>query len=123
MVTVVLALNLLIALLCLYVAWRIWRVRLSLGHIADILTAAERSTHAALHNAPQAIVRGQTGTYLLRLKYQQLALQLQKVQQILTLLGLGQLAWQRYGRNLALGRSRSFKSSRSRSHRNRSAHR
>lgn len=95
MVTIVIAINLLIALLCLYVAWRIWKLRLILARVADTLLAAERSTHAVLYGAPKAITKGQKGVYQLRQRYQQLEPQLQKAQQALALLSFGQTLWQR----------------------------
>jgi hypothetical protein len=95
MLTVVIVLNVLISLLCLYVTWRVWNLRKALAAAADILTAAERSTHAVLRGAPQAIERGQLGTSALRERYQQLEIQLQKVQQVLALLSLLQGVWRR----------------------------
>jgi environmental stress-induced protein Ves len=98
MVTVILMFNLLIALGCLYVAWRVWQLRRVLVRVTATLTIAERSTHRVLYGAPNKILRGQTGVYQLQQQYQQVALQLQKAQQILALLGMGQLVWQRYRR-------------------------
>lgn len=98
MVTVVLVLNGLLALLCLSAAWQVWRWRSTLAHVADALTAAERTTHRVLQGAPQAIATGQLGSAQLRQHYRLLALQLRQVQQILALLGLGQLVWRQYKR-------------------------
>jgi hypothetical protein len=93
MVTVVVILNLLIALLCLFAAWQIWRLRRILAKVADTLTVAERKTHVVLYGAPDAITRGQMGIYQLRRTYQQLQPQLQRLQQVLGLLSLGQRVW------------------------------
>jgi hypothetical protein len=93
MLTVVVVLNVLISLICLYVAWRVWNLRRALAAAADVLTIAERNTYAVLHGAPNAISNGQVGVQGLRERYQQLEVQLQKVQQVLTLLGLGQSVW------------------------------
>lgn len=98
MVLVVVIFNLLIALVCLYAAWQMWRLRRFLAQVADTLTAAERRTHAVLHGAPNAIVTGQMGIYQLRRSYQQLQPQIQQLQQITGLLSLGRRFW--------LGRSR-----------------
>ena len=98
MVTVIIVLNLLIAGVCLYVSWRLWQMRSALANAADVLTVAEQNTRRVLQNAPQAIVQGQVGTYELRQHYQRLTLQLRQVQQILALVGLGQVAWQQYHR-------------------------
>lgn len=106
MVTTVLILNGLIALLCLYAAWQVCRLRSTLSAIADSLTAAERATHRVLHGAPQAITTGQLGTAQLRQHYRLLTLQLQQVQQVLALLGMGQLVWRQYKRKALFSRSR-----------------
>jgi hypothetical protein len=100
MVTVVIVLNLLIATGCLYVAWQVWKLRSALSKASDALVSAERATHSVLSGAPQGIGRGETGVYHLRQQYQQLEVKLLRVQQILKLLGLGQLVWQWYGKKL-----------------------
>ena len=88
MVTIVVVLNVLISLLCLYVAWQVWNLRRTLAAVVDALTIAERNTYAVLHGAPNAIYKGQLGVHGLRERYQQLELQLQQVQKVLTVLGL-----------------------------------
>ncbi len=88
MVTVVVVLNVLISLLCLYVAWQVWNLRRTLAVVVDAITIAERNTYAVLHGAPNAISKGQLGVHGLRERYQQLELQLQQVQKVLTVLGL-----------------------------------
>ncbi|NJR64157.1 MAG: hypothetical protein HC772_00585 [Leptolyngbyaceae cyanobacterium CRU_2_3] len=98
MVTVVVLINLLISLLCLYVARKVWRIGRKLSKVADALTLAERRTYAVLSSAPRAITRTQGGTSQLRQRYRQLELQLQKAQEVLALTGLSQLVWQWYAR-------------------------
>lgn len=95
MLTVVLIANVLIALLCLYVAWQVWNLRRVLANVADTLISVERSTYAVLHGAPNAIIQGQRGTRQLRKQYRQLQVQLQRAEQVLGLLSLGQTAWRR----------------------------
>jgi hypothetical protein len=102
MVAVVIILNLLIATGCLYVAWQVWKLRSALSRAADALVSAERATHHVLSGAPQGIGKGETGIYHLRQKYQLLEVKLLRVQQILKLLGLGQLVWRQYGKKLPL---------------------
>lgn len=99
-VAVVIIINLLIATGCLYVAWQVWKLRLALSKATDALVSAERATHNVLSGAPQGIGQGETGVYYLRQRYQVLEAKLLRVQQILKLLGLGQLVWRRYGKNL-----------------------
>jgi len=93
MLTVIIVINLLISLLCLSVAWRVWKLRRQLATVADILRAAERSTYTVLHKAPNFIHQRQSGVHGLRERSQQLELQLQKIKQVLILLGLAQRVW------------------------------
>jgi hypothetical protein len=93
MVTVIVVLNVLISLLCLYAARKVWNLRRVLAASVDAVTLAERNTYALLHGAPKNISQGQLGVHSLRERYQQLEQQLQKVQQVLTLLVLIQRIW------------------------------
>ncbi|MEW6494997.1 MAG: hypothetical protein AB1589_21125 [Cyanobacteriota bacterium] len=90
MIIFVVVFNVLLSLICLYVAWQLWNLRLALAITADIVALFERDTYNALHGAPNAISQGQLGVSNLRVSYQQLEIQLQRVQQILALLGLAQ---------------------------------
>lgn len=94
MVTVV-VINTLIALLLFYVAWQVRQLRPRLTRIADKLIAVERSTQAALQRAPNAMTRGQTGIQKLRQGNEPMQLKIQRVRQVLSLLGIGQQIWQR----------------------------
>ena len=85
---VVVALNVLISLLCCYVTWQLWNVRRALAIAADAVANAERDTYNVLHGAPQAIAQGQVGVRGLRVSYQRLEMQLQRIQQVLALLSL-----------------------------------
>ncbi len=111
MVAVVIVLNLLIVTGCWYVAWRVWKLRSALSNAADALISAERATHRVLSGAPQGIGRGETGVYHLRQQYRLLEVKLLRVQQILKLLGLGQLVWQWYGKKLTLPKQSLLKQS------------
>ncbi|MBI4783395.1 MAG: hypothetical protein HY785_19070 [Oscillatoriophycideae cyanobacterium NC_groundwater_1537_Pr4_S-0.65um_50_18] len=116
MVTSVIAINLLIALLCLCAARKVWRLSKIWATAANALVIAEQNTHRVLSGAPEAIARGQTGTQELRQQYRQLELQVQKAQQLLALTGLSQVAWQWYTRR-QIGRSANIQSAQPRSHR------
>ncbi|MGK7875447.1 MAG: hypothetical protein AB4426_19740 [Xenococcaceae cyanobacterium] len=98
MVTFVVIFNLLIALVNLFIAWRIWKLRRVLANVADTLINVERSIHSVLAPAPEVIAKGQKGTNNLRERYQKLELQLQRLGQILTILSLGYKIWQRQSR-------------------------
>lgn len=88
MLQIVVGINILISLLCLFVAWRVWTLRRALAIAADVVASFERNTYLTLHGAPQAIYNGQLGVRGLRERYQQLDRQLQQVQQVLTVLTL-----------------------------------
>jgi len=98
MVTVVVVINLAIALILLCVAWLVWQIRKQLAKIANALTAYERSAYAALHNAPNKIYKGKLGIDKLRQGNEPLQLQLQRVRQVLSLFFVGWRAWQRFSR-------------------------
>lgn len=100
MLQTVVVLNVLISLLCLYVAWQVWNLRRALAAAADVLTNVERNTYTLLHGAPNNIYLGQLGVHGLKERYQQLQLQLQRVQQVLALLGLIQSVFLRQSRRL-----------------------
>ncbi|MBD2102942.1 hypothetical protein [Leptolyngbya sp. FACHB-261] len=89
MLTIVLVLNALLTLICLLSAWQVWKLRRTLGKLADTLNNVERSTHGLLHGAPDAILKGQMGMVQLRERYAQLAPQLQQAQQALRVVGVG----------------------------------
>jgi hypothetical protein len=95
MVILVLIANSFLALLCLFTAWQLLRLRRYFAKVAETLTAVERSTHNVLDRAPEFILTGQWSTHQLRQQYQALQPQFQQLQQTLTLLNLGFALWQR----------------------------
>lgn len=109
MLTVVLVINGLITLLCLFIAWQVWKISRVLGQVADTLIEVEQNTYNVLNPAPKVIMQGQKGMQQLRRQYRQLEPQLQKVERALALLGMGQLLWNR--RSLV---SQQFKSTKKR---------
>lgn len=100
MLIVVVVLNTLISLVCLYVAWRVWKLQKVLAKIADTLSSVERSTHKTLYGAPNNISKGQLAIAGLRERNQKLEVQLQRVQQVLGLITLGRQTWLRRNRKL-----------------------
>ncbi len=95
MVTVVVVINTLIALILLYVAWKLRQLQQRIRRVVDKLTEIESKIYALLHKAPDAIAKGQMGIHKLRQGNEPLQLKLQRVRQILILFGLGQQAWRR----------------------------
>lgn len=98
MVTVVVVINFAISLGCLFVAWQIWKLRRSLAQISQNLSAFERNTHNVLYGAPEAILKGQSGTQSLRQRYRQLEPQIQVLRQVWAVLNFGQTLWARRSR-------------------------
>ncbi len=95
MLAVVVVINMLTSLTLFYVAWRVWLLKRRLANIADILSVAERNTHAVLHQAPAAIHLGQRNIHNLRQGNQPKQVQIQQVRQIFSLLAFGQQIWRR----------------------------
>lgn len=89
MVVVVVLLNLLLALYLLHLTLHVWRLRRSFSQATNALIIAERSTHAVLHGAPQAILNGQLTTRELKENYRQLQPKLQRARRALALVSMG----------------------------------
>lgn len=98
MLTLVVTFNLLLALGCFYLAWKVWQFRRAIATVTDALLTAERHTHAVLHGAPNAILKGQIGTRQIRQSYQKLEPQYQQVRRALALLSVGQTVWSQRAR-------------------------
>ena len=97
MIGVVISLNIAIALFCLSVAWRVWRLRRMLAKVADTLLGWEYNTHHTLYAAPKYIFLGQERIAHLRRQHAQLRLRLQQVQQVLALIFLLQRLFRQQG--------------------------
>ncbi|MDZ8184902.1 MAG: hypothetical protein RMX96_08625 [Nostoc sp. ChiSLP02] len=102
MVILVVIINTLVSLILLYVASQVWQLKQRIACIADTLTAYESCVHATLYKAPENIYLSQQNIYNLRQRNQALQIQIQQVQQILSLIVLGRQIWQRYFRKLDL---------------------
>ncbi|WP_009633621.1 hypothetical protein [Synechocystis sp. PCC 7509] len=96
MVVTIVIINVLIALILLYIARRVWLLRQKLQRLNNKLIAINRSTGAALAGTPNAIYKGQMGIYQLKQRNEPLQIQIQRVRQVLSLLSIGQQAWQRF---------------------------
>lgn len=95
MVTVVVVINLALALMLFYVAWRVWQLRLRLERWAGKIAASERKLNAVLPKAPEAISAGRLTIHQLRQSNKPLDVKLLRVQQVLALFNIGQQIWQR----------------------------
>ncbi|MCW6051641.1 hypothetical protein K4039_16485 [Lyngbya sp. CCAP 1446/10] len=100
MLTAVVIINLMISVVCFYIATRVWKIRRTIARLEIRITAMERCSSNVLAKSPNFFAKRQQGAHQLRRDYQQLELQLQQVQQLLRLLGLGRMLWLRRDRLL-----------------------
>ena len=94
MVTIVVIINTLIALTLFYVAWRVRQLHRRVARVTDRLSLYERKIHLVLPGTPEAISIGRLAIHKLR-QGSPMDLKLIRVQQVLTLFGVGQQIWQR----------------------------
>lgn len=93
MVTFVVIHNFLVGFACLVIARQIWKFRNKLATISEQILAVERAVDRILYPAPATIRKAQVGTSRLRDRYEQLGVQYARVQQIISILSVGQLFW------------------------------
>ena len=95
MLFLIIAVNLSISLLNLYIAIRIWQLRILTTRITAILINYERYFNFVLSVAPQVIYRGQNNIYLTRQRYQLLQLRITQLRQLILLLNQSYRIWRR----------------------------
>ena len=95
MLFLIIAVNLSISLLNLYIAIRIWQLRILTARITAILINYERYFNLVLRVAPPVIYRGQNNIYLTRQRYQLLQLRVAQVRQLILLLNQSYRIWRR----------------------------
>jgi hypothetical protein len=100
MLTAVVIINLMISVVCFYIAARVWKIRRTIALFEVRIAAIDRCSSNVLSKSPDFLAKRQQGVHQLRRNYQQLELQLQQVQQLLGLLGLGRRLWLRRDRPL-----------------------
>ncbi|MEG4109796.1 hypothetical protein [Microcoleus sp. S13_C5] len=100
MLNAVVIINILISLVCFYIAAKVWKIRRTIARLEIRIAAIERCSSNVLSTSPDFLGKRQQGTRQLRRRYQQLELQLEQVQQLLGLLGLGRMLWSRRDRRL-----------------------
>ncbi len=88
MVTIVVLINILISLILLYLAQRLWKIKDTLAFITDIFNQYERASYTALNTALDTIYLSNEKIHHLRLKNQILKHQIQQMRQILSLIVL-----------------------------------
>lgn len=95
MIFLIIAVNLSISLLNLYIAIRIWQLRILTARITAILINYENYFNLVLTVAPQVIDRGQNNIYCVRQRYQLLQLQIAKLKQLIWLLSQSYQIWRK----------------------------
>ena len=95
MIFLIIAVNLSITLLNIYIAIRIWQLRIILARITTILINYESYFDVLLQAAPQVMERGQQNIIRGRQKYRLLQLQIAKIRQLVWLINQGYQIWRR----------------------------
>ncbi|MCU0543376.1 MAG: hypothetical protein MUE44_14580 [Oscillatoriaceae cyanobacterium Prado104] len=98
MLTAVIIINLLISLVCFYIAVKMRQFRREIVLFEKRIAALDRCCSYVLSQSPAFFGQRQQGARQLRGKYRQLAQQLEQVQQLLGLLGWGRRLWLRRDR-------------------------
>jgi hypothetical protein len=99
MLIFVIIFNLALSLLNLYLAIRLWQLRRVLARVTRTLTLVERRIHKIFYPAPEILLKGQQGTYALRLRYQKWLLHLERMGQVSSVISLGVRIWQRQSKH------------------------
>lgn len=102
MLIFVIACNLVLTLLNLYIAVRLWRLRRTLIRVTRILRYVENRIERIFAPAPEFLLKGKQQTYSLRLYYQHLGFQLEQLQKLVSLINVGIKIWQRQTRRSRL---------------------
>ncbi|MBW4536106.1 MAG: hypothetical protein KME09_19400 [Pleurocapsa minor HA4230-MV1] len=95
MIFLIIAVNLSITLLNIYIAIRIWQLRLIITRITSILINYESYFSILLPVAPQVIYQGQDNIAQIRQQYQLLQLQTAQIRQLFWLLNQSYQIWRR----------------------------
>ncbi|CAD5983145.1 hypothetical protein PCC9214_05129 [Planktothrix tepida] len=95
MLITVIIINILISLVCLYIARKIWLFTLMINRLDKRLILMERNTRFVLERAPNFIDYGQQGSVQLRQNYKQLQRQLQQLNQAMALVSFAVRFWPR----------------------------
>ncbi|NJR20791.1 MAG: hypothetical protein HC786_00635 [Richelia sp. CSU_2_1] len=98
MLTAVVSINLLISLVCFYIAVKMRQFRRDILLFEKRIAALDRCCSNVLSQSPAFFAQRQQGARQLRGKYRQLTLQMQQIQQLLGLVGWGRKLWLRRDR-------------------------
>ncbi len=95
MIFLIVAVNLSITLLNIYIAIKIWQLKLLLARITAIMVNYESYFSVVLKFTPKVVCQGQQNIYLVRQRYQLIQLQLAKVRQLIWLLNWSYQVWRK----------------------------
>lgn len=95
MIFLIIAVNLSITLLNIYIAMRILQLRVLISRITAILINYERYFHVLLITAPEVINQGRNNIYHVRQRYKLLQLQITQIKQLIWLVNQSFQVWRR----------------------------
>ena len=95
MIFLIVAINLSITFLNIYIAIRIWQLRRLVIRIANILINYENYFSVVLKATPIVIYQGQSNVYQVRQQYQLFQLQITKIRQLIWLFNWSYQAWRK----------------------------
>ncbi|MGB3401074.1 MAG: hypothetical protein WBA77_00110 [Microcoleaceae cyanobacterium] len=90
MLIAVIFINVVIAILCLIIAQKVWRLRRALERTERLVLRLDRRIEAILRRATFLIDKGQTGAYQAQQQYQSLQQQILRVRKVMALFSLSQ---------------------------------
>lgn len=95
MIFLIIAVNLSITLLNIYIALRIVQLQVIISRISAILINYESYFHVLLKTAPEVIDQGGKNIYHVRQRYQLLQLQITQIKQLIWLINWSFQVWRR----------------------------
>lgn len=110
MVSFVIITNVVLGLICLYLAQTLWALKLKLTKIAGSTLGVEQYFYRLLYSAPAKLDKTTVSVNKARSGYQGLEQKLQKIQKFVALINLGQSFWRQQGIFNQVSGSRSRKS-------------
>jgi len=95
MIYLIVAINLSLALLNIYIAIRIWQLGLLVARISTIIGNYESYFNLVLQSAPIILYQGQNNIHQARQRYELLQMQAAKLRQLVWLISWSYRAWRR----------------------------
>ena len=95
MIFLIIAVNLSITLLNIYIAMRIWQLRSLIARITAILINYDRYFHLLLQAAPDVIEQGRGNIELVRQRYQLFCRETARIKQLIWLINQSYQIWRK----------------------------